>query len=305
MGDKRIGNVIQEGAAGDVVLLGFPHDRGVKINGGRTGAAAGPGSFRNYIARLGATHNPHANIDLTRITIGDAGDIPKNLPLDKAHARLTQMARDILTGGAIPFVVGGGNDQSYPNASALLDHAGRDQAGVINIDAHLDVRPLKDGKAHSGSPFRLLLEDTRFDGRNFLEFGAQGMQCSREHARYVEEKNGQIIWLDDLPPDSISQVFQDNLEKLAQRCSSIFISFDMDSIAGSYAPGVSCPGSLGLTARDAFSIAKTAGAHRAVTLFDLSEYNPKVEAELTGRLAAGIFYYFCLGVVLRKERHAN
>ncbi len=25
---------------------------------------------------------------------------------------------------------------------------------VINIDAHLDVRPLKSGQAHSGSPFR-------------------------------------------------------------------------------------------------------------------------------------------------------
>jgi formiminoglutamase len=30
---------------------------------------------------------------------------------------------------------------------------------VINIDAHLDVRPLKEGKVHSGSPFRLLNED--------------------------------------------------------------------------------------------------------------------------------------------------
>ena len=35
--------------------------------------------------------------------------------------------------------------------------------GVINIDAHFDVRPLLDGKkAHSGSPFRQLLEDGEF-----------------------------------------------------------------------------------------------------------------------------------------------
>ena len=26
--------------------------------------------------------------------------------------------------------------------------------GVINLDAHFDVRPLKEGKSHSGSPFR-------------------------------------------------------------------------------------------------------------------------------------------------------
>jgi hypothetical protein len=34
-----------------------------------------------------------------------------------------------------------------------------DTLGVINIDAHLDVRPKKDNLVHSGSPFRLLLED--------------------------------------------------------------------------------------------------------------------------------------------------
>jgi formiminoglutamase len=43
-------------------------------------------------------------------------------------------------------VIGGGNDQSYPNAAGLLDTCAPGTAlGVVNIDAHLDVRPLKDG----------------------------------------------------------------------------------------------------------------------------------------------------------------
>ena len=51
--------------------------------------------------------------------------------------------------------------QSYPNASALLKHS--KSIYVINTDAHLDVRPLKENnQAHSGSPFRLLCEDQRF-----------------------------------------------------------------------------------------------------------------------------------------------
>lgn len=81
----------------------------------------------------------------------------------------------------IPFVVGGGNDESYPNASGLLNFVTKKtlgfhlkniiililinyiferSMGVINIDAHLDVRPLKNNQVHSGSPFRLLLEDS-------------------------------------------------------------------------------------------------------------------------------------------------
>ena len=92
--------------------------------------------------------------------------------------------------------------------------------GIINIDAHLDVRPLKEGKVHSGSPFRLLLETRTFlpiftsificlfnyitaeylqnEETYFVEFAAQGSQCSAVHAAYVKEKMGAIIWLSDL-----------------------------------------------------------------------------------------------------------
>lgn len=46
----------------------------------------------------------------------------------------------------------------------------RFSVGVVNIDAHLDVRPLKDGKVHSGSPFRLLLEDGKLTSKKRTYF---------------------------------------------------------------------------------------------------------------------------------------
>ena len=280
--------------------MGFPHDRGVEINGGRGGAGLGPDKFRSWLQRFGTVHNPEKDIDLSSLSIADAGDIPTEIPLATAHVLLTQKVGSILEKGGIPFVVGGGNDQSYPNASALLHHQAGNPVGVINIDAHLDVRPLKGGQAHSGSPFRLLLEDKRFKGKNFIEFAAQGSQCSGEHAKYVRGKNGRIQWLEDIQKQGPAvNGFQDSLEDLASNCSSLFVSFDLDSIAGSDAPGVSCPGVLGLSARDAVSIAWEAGRHPLVSLFDLSEYNPAIEDERTGRLAVELFYYFCLGVASR------
>lgn len=302
MNDIRLKDIIRPGISGDIVLLGFPHDQGVEINGGRVGAHRGPERFRSWLERFGAVHNPEKNADLSMLSITDAGDIPTEIPLTDAHARLAQAVGAILEKGGIPFVVGGGNDQSYPNASALLHHHAGHPVGVINIDAHLDVRPLKDGRAHSGSPFRLLLEDKRFKGENFIEFAAQGSQCSDEHAKYVEGKNGRILWLDDIQKHGQAvERFQASLGDLASDCSSLFVSFDLDSIAGSDAPGVSCPGVLGLNARDAISIAWHSGGHPLVSLFDLSEYNPVIEDEQTGRLAAALFYYFCLGVASRKE----
>ncbi len=58
--------------------------------------------------------------------------------------------------------IGGSNDQSYPNVHALMSSFPEKKIGVINIDSHFDVRPLKEDKAHSGSPFRLMLSDDLF-----------------------------------------------------------------------------------------------------------------------------------------------
>lgn len=170
--------------------------------------------------RVGTVVNPEYNISLTyalhcvglgdsrkdrNLKLCDAGDIPGGLSLEEGHSRLRTKVGAILAGGAIPFVVGGGNDQSFPNGSALLDHAKgyvsaqsqpltpTSKVGIINIDAHLDVRPLKDGKAHSGSPFRQLLEDERFSGKNFVEFAAQGNQCSADHVAYIAHKARSIL----------------------------------------------------------------------------------------------------------------
>ena len=83
--------------------------------------------------------------------------------------------------------IGGSNDQSYPNVSSLLANS-PNKVGVINIDAHFDVRPLKEGKAHSGSPFRQMLEDSRFlpNGGTFVEFANKGATCSIAHLQYLK-----------------------------------------------------------------------------------------------------------------------
>lgn len=300
MKDPRVSDIIRPGIDGNIVVLGFPHDKGVGINGGRMGAAHGPARFRYWLESYGTIYNPENQIDLSSLSITDAGDIPASLSLEEAHAALAEKTQEILKVGGIPFVVGGGNDQSYPNASALLGHRVGQAVGVINVDAHLDVRPTIEGRAHSGSPFRLLLEDPRFNGENFVEFACQGSQCSKEHAEYVEKKSARILWLGTaLKHGEPDMAFRETLGQLNWKCPSIFVSFDLDSVRD--APGVSCPSIHGLTSHNALSIAEISGRHPAVTLFDLSEYNPVIEDERTGRLAVSMFYYFCLGFASRKK----
>jgi len=303
MADIRLANRMTKGGLGRVVLIGYPEDEGVRRNGGRVGAARGPARFRHWLLQGGVADNPEEAEGLLALKVSDAGDV-SGPTLEEAQRALSAKVAQVLEEGGIPFVVGGGNDQSYANARALLARAGTRPLGVVNVDAHLDVRPpAGEHKIHSGAPFRLLLEDERFEGENLIEFAAQGSRVSREHAEFVRERRGRILWLSELRREGAADgVFQNCLGDLAWRCPAIFVSFDLDVMAGSEAPGVSAPGIVGLKAEEALAIAYHAGAHPQVALFDLSEYNPAVEDERTGRLAAGLFYSFCLGVADRERR---
>lgn len=306
-----------------VGLLGFPHDEGVKRNGGRVGAAGGPAAFRSFVPKIGTIVNNEFGVDMRGLKVLDFGDVPTGVTLEEAHKTLTLKVSEILAAGGVPFVVGGGNDQSYPNASALLDHLQKTNAtsvGVVNVDAHFDVRPLKaDGAAHSGSPFRQLLEDARFkalDGR-FVEFASQGHQCSAEHWAYLKShKNASIIPLSELRgtflgglshqqkhPRGVEDTFFDLLD--GSIGESVFLSFDVDAIQSSDCPGVSAPGTIGLTAQEALNICFLAGQSPRVKLVDLSEYNPSVEDYRTGRLLVLMFYYFLLGYAQRSSDTAK
>lgn len=344
-----------------VAVLGFPHDEGCRRNGGRPGARDGPAVVRGFMSKMGTVLNPEFTADLSTLDHVDIGDVGAGMAgdqLEHAHQLLREHVAALLRSGphVIPFVVGGSNDQSFPNACGLMDAVGP-SIGVVNIDAHLDVRPLKQGKVHSGSPFRCLLEETRFaqsvrgDGAavmpapsgadssassaraaasspnviasmpsrrlQFIEFAAQGNQCSQAHAEFVTLQHGQTIhWLTALRQriaaegapqagartweQGMGRQFSATLDSL--QADHLFVSFDLDSVSGADAPGVSCPGTVGLTAAEALDMCYVAGRCPKVRLFDLSEFNPLIDSYRTGRLVTNMWYWFCMGVA---SRHAD
>ena len=284
-----------------VALLGYPCDEGVARNGGVTGAKNGPESIRKMICKIGTLVNPEFSIDIRCIEFRDAGDVLLGTTLEETHINLKHRVKELLQEGYLPIIIGGGNDQSFPNARALIEtrHSGR--IGVINIDAHLDARPLIDGKAHSGSPFRQLLEDHKFQGDKgiFHEFAVQGNQCSFDHAEYVKTKGGHLTWLSQIKSPVVGVAGK--LKEILSSFSTLptFISFDIDSIASSDCPGVSCPSVIGISAQEALDICMISGKHVNTQLLDLSEFNPTVEEKRTSRLVATMIYYFLLGVASR------
>jgi formiminoglutamase len=164
--------------------------------------------------------------------------------------------------------------EAYPN----------DPIGVINLDSHFDVRPLKEGKAHSGSPFRQMLINPHFHKNNsvFIEFGCKGANCSNEHYQFLKENGAEVYWLEksirmfETQPDSAcltqaGQMFSKIVDELSEKVEHVFVSFDADSINSKFMPGVSAPSVVGgLTSAEATESRRVVGRASKVRMVDCS-----------------------------------
>jgi formiminoglutamase len=138
-------SIQQQQQKSTVVLVGFPFDIGVIRNGGVPGTREGPSALRVILHKLGTTTNPEVDPDVEigkYVRVIDSGDVTveDENALEQAHAELSNRVAALIQANAIPFVVGGGNDQSYANFCGLRDSKKAKSVSVVNIDAHLDVR---------------------------------------------------------------------------------------------------------------------------------------------------------------------
>lgn len=302
--DPRLGEIIEywsgdENAIKPIrpVLIGFPQDEGVRRNHGRPGAALAPQEIRRWLYRLN-TWDPLSDADLTRHPPLDLGDVAIRGDLEDTQAALAEIVCEVLRKGAIPIVLGGGHETAYGHYLGYVQ-AGW-PAGIINIDAHLDVRPLVDGKGHSGSPFFQALEhpDAPLRGDRYVCLGAQPHCVSKEHFRYACNKGATIHWAHGRQP--LSYLFFQECKRLEKSGCQVYLSIDADAVAVADVPGVSAPNGAGLSGLDILNLAMFAGQSSQVTSLDLVEINPLFDRDgQSARWAALVIWNFLVGLACR------
>ncbi len=288
-----------DGETADAVLIGVPFDLGVTLGGGRPGAAQGPTALRQALLRFGTTHNAVHNVNFRHLRLADAGDLDV-VAADVAatHERLAAAVGAILDAGAVPMVVGGGNDATFGSVKALSSSA--PSVAGVNIDAHLDLREVVDGHITSGTPYRRILEELGLPGKNLVEFALHSAVNSRAHLDYAAEKGVQCLTLEQVRKGGMAGALAWRLGALAAAADALFVSIDLDVFAASFAPGVSSPGTEGLTPEEGRELAFAAGRAPKVTLFELMELNPAFDLdERTSRLAALLLASFLAGLAVR------
>ncbi|GIV50358.1 MAG: arginase [Candidatus Kapaibacterium sp.] len=286
--DRRFGDYLVpvtewDGRSPQIALVGVPQDIGVARNGGRRGAAAAPAAIRAALAKLAASIGE--TMLPRQVSICDCGLVrTEGLSLEEIHQRQEYIVGHFLAMGASVLVLGGGHDTALPDGRALGKRVER--LGIVNVDAHLDVRIPTDDGSHSGSPFRELIEDAACPLEVLIELGTQRFAASAHHVRYVRE-HGHIVWmLDDIRRNTLEIVLADIERRLAE-CDGIMLSLDVDALASAYAPGVSAPANDGFQPAEVAAIIERIVSMPQCRLVDIVEVNPSVDAdERTVRLAA-------------------
>lgn len=257
-----------------VALLGLADDMGVRMNGGRVGAAEGPYGFRTALARYGE-RLPMAG-SLPRVF--DAGDVVAGLSMAETHDRVTRASRALLELDLIPVGIGGGHDLTFALVRGLAEITRKPLVGIY-LDAHLDVRE-RDG---SGMTFRRILQQCRLDGLH--AFGLDPFSNSAEDLAWFEANGGTVGGFG----------FEGGWPE-----GDLFLSLDLDVIDQAFAPGVSAMNPIGWSPARAENWVRAAGRNPRVRMFDIMELAPRHDPDgRTARLAARLFLAFLQGVAER------
>lgn len=274
---------------GCVVILGFACDQGVKRNQGRTGAKEGPLAMRKVLGNL-PVHFPHD------IGLRDAGDIfCFDGNLEGAQMNLAEAVSTILDTRGFPLLLGGGHEMTFGHYLGIK-RANRKRVGIINIDAHLDIREPEYGSGNSGTGFFQIAQYCKIANEPFdyLAIGIQEISNSKALFQYAEGVGAEIVLGDEfLRGRSAACVgVLERIQAFAAKVDYVYLTIDMDVFAAAYAPGVSAPAFNGLVPDAAFmEMLEVISRLPNLGSIDIAELNPQFDIDnRTARLAADLIF---------------
>lgn len=300
--EVNVGELIadfREVDAADVGILGMPFDTGCVA--GKRGSRYGPKGVRDAITH-GTCYNPELDIDISEgLDVVDFGDVkPVHTDILETHDRIERVLTAITERGIFPISIGGDHSLSYPTAKALMN-ATDGRIGVINVDAHHDVRHSHGGELSAGTPFRRLLEDEsgKLEPENFVELGLSGWHNSRYYVDWIREIGSEIITAREVHREGVDAAVERALEAATDGTEAVFVSVDIDVLDSASAPGTCAPSPGGLTNYQLLEIVYRLGREDAVRAADLMELAPPLEANDTTSMAGAAVVTQFLGA--RKE----
>lgn len=285
----------------DIGVIGVPFDGGVT---NRTGARHGPRAVREQSTLLRRINAATGVAPFAACRVRDLGDcwIEKPYELVGALEEIAGFYRTVLAAGVTPLSVGGDHSISLPILRAV---AASGPVGMVHVDAHCDTGDDYLGsRFHHGAPFRRAVEEGLLDPARVIQIGIRGTVNHPDHWGFSQRSGMRVLTMEEF--DDTSWRFAAAEARRVIGAGPAYLSFDIDSLDPSEAPGTGTPEAGGLRALEALRLLRALEGLDFVG-GDLVEVAPPFDpGTLTAFNGASIlFEILCLLATSRARRMAQ
>jgi formiminoglutamase len=270
-------------------FIGFCSDEGVMRNQGRVGAANGPLSIRKELVNLPCWFTKD-------VKLFDAGNIfCENCTLEESQELLSKAIEKILSLNLFPIVLGGGHEVAFGHYNGLLNYLSqtndKPSIGIINFDAHFDLRPYPNGGT-SGTMFRQIADICKYRDidYSYLCVGIQKRGNTVELFKTADKLGVKYIWAKDIADSGHWNVI-DKIDDFMKSKDHIYMTICTDVFSSAFAPGVSAPQPLGLDPERVLKLIKYILKSNKTISFDIAEVSPRFDQDnTTANLASTLIF---------------
>lgn len=244
----------------EFVILGIPDES--QSHSLRKGAKHAPQRIRQ-ISNLYDAYKRDDTITLARPFTGsekkvcDIGDITKD-GIESAY--------DDIAATQIPIAIGGDHSITAKIINALSKK--HKKISLVYFDAHPDF--ISSAKDYHGSVITDIISS--IDIKSSIQIGIRSPE--QEELDNINRYNLRIVTPCDIVEQGVKQITDYILDGLGD---NVYISFDMDSLDPSHAPGVSVPVPLGLNNNDAVYMLKKIIQKKRIVGMDIMEVCPNFD----------------------------
>lgn len=282
----------------DLCLMGVPLS---KSSISFSGAHLHPFHFRKLWTSF-STYNWDEDIDLQELTIADLGDVDMHITdIAVCHQNIQEAMFHVQQElpKSVKISVGGDHSILAPLVKGWQQAHGK-RVGIIQFDAHLDVRDMSYGGPSNGTPIRNLLTSNTVRGEDIFTIGLRNFANSKEYRNYAESQGIHLFSQKDVQQQGIEQILDIAMQTLEQQCDVVYVTFDIDALDQSIVPGVPAIGPQGLTADQLFTSAYTLGKWSKVSAMDMVCVDPTVDVrDISTRVSLHAFLHFTSGYFQR------
>jgi guanidinopropionase len=284
----------------DIAILGVPFDLGTT---NRAGTRHGPRELRNQSSLMRRVHHVTGLSPYDRARVADCGDVIID-PFDLMRSLdiIADHYAGVRAAGALPLTGGGDHLITLPILRGLASNG---PVGLIQFDAHSDTYDsfFNDSRYNHGTPFRRAIEEGLIDPKRFVQIGLRGAISDAGNYDYARGMGVRIIFIEELVARGVEDVMAEARAIVGNEPT--YVTFDIDGIDPSQAPGTGTPEIGGFSTREAQQMVRLLDGLDLIGA-DLVEvappFDPSGLTALTG--ATIMFELLCVlaGVVERKGK---